>query len=161
MTQIASKETTASIVDTPSSLEGQDPHKLEYIKAMLELVREDIRHVMLYITFAVGIDALFLSQLGITTLRTLPLLLRIVVCCATVTLLLAAVLFFRYVRALHTTQMKMTRCLVSLDVPRVRELWAGEKGVWKQSGLYYKTGLWLVSVGVLFLTAVILYILIH
>lgn len=106
------------IVATPSPLEGSDTNKLEYIKAMIDLVRHDVNHVMLYITFGIGVAALFLSQVGLVSMRTWPNSIRQVVCGAIVLELLAAACFFRYIRALHITQMRMTRCIVSVDVIR-------------------------------------------
>jgi len=148
------------IVNTPGTLEGKEEHKLEYIRGMISTVREDIKIVMLYITLAFAIILLFLSQIPLSTLLSLPLLFRIFAFIGIVFQSAAALFFFLYIRNLHITQMRMTRCIVSLDTIRTRELWAGEAGVWQQNKTKYQLGKYALTCGSICLGIVLFKILI-
>lgn len=148
------------IVNTPGTLEGKEEHKLEYIKGMISTVREDIKIVMLYITLAFAIILLFLSQIPLPKLLSLPLLFRILAFIGIVLQAAAALFFFLYIRNLHITQMRMTRCIVSLDTIRTRELWAGEAGVWQQHKTKYHLGKYAFTSGSICLGIVLFKILI-
>lgn len=148
------------IVNTPGTLEGKEEHKLEYIKGMISNVREDIKIVTLYITLTFAIILLFLSQIPLPTLLSLPLLFRIITFIGIAFQSAAALLFFLYVRNLHITQMRMTRCIVSLDTIRTRELWAGEAGVWQQHKTKYHFGKYALACGSICLGIVLFKILI-
>jgi len=92
---------SADVVGTPSSLEGPNEYKLEYIKAMLELVREDIRHVLLRVTAALAATALFITQIPYDRLALLPLWTRVILCVGLASIAPSGGLYFRYVRSLH------------------------------------------------------------
>ncbi|OPY77145.1 MAG: hypothetical protein A4E65_02895 [Syntrophorhabdus sp. PtaU1.Bin153] len=130
----------SKIVNTPSSLEGKDEHKLEYIKEIIALAGEDIKIVMYYVTLSFAMLTLFITQISIKTLAALPLGLKMITCFGLFSCMLSAFFFFIYIRHLHITKMKIVRCIVSLDVIRVRELWAGEHGVWQQHKAKYNAG---------------------
>jgi energy-coupling factor transporter transmembrane protein EcfT len=147
-------------VNTPGSLEGKEEYKLEYIKGMISIVREDMKMVMLYITLAFAIILLFLSQIPLKTLLSLPLWSRVLAFAGIIFQASAALFFFLYIRKLHITQMKMTRCIVSLDAIRARELWAGEAGVWQQHKVKYQVGQYALSCGTAFLAIVLFRILV-
>ena len=104
-------EQSTEIINTPSPLAGADAYKLEYIKAMLDLVREDIRHVMLLVTAAFAISALFVTQIPLLAIVALPRWSRSLLMVGLLSMVLAGLFFFRYVRCLHTTQMGIVRCL--------------------------------------------------
>lgn len=148
------------IINTPYPLEGKDEHKLEYIKAMISLAREDIKHVMLYITLSLAIIFMFLTQIPIEVIFSLPQLARWFVFLGFIFHANSAFHFFLYIRNLHITQMKMTRCIVSLNVKKTRELWAGAAGVWQQHSLKYKVGKYSLGLGVVCLGIVLFYMLI-
>ena len=142
-------------------LNGIDANKLEYIKGMISLAREDMKLVMLYVTLSFGIILLFLTQIPFDKILSLHLFLRILVFFGVLFLTLSALCFFLYIRHLHITQMKMTRCLASLNSFRTRELWAGESGVWKIAGAKYKAGKYLMGSGTACFVIVLFYILIY
>lgn len=141
-------------------LEGTDGNKLEYIKGMISVVREDIKIIMLYISFSLGIILLFLTQISLEKILTLCLLARILVFTGIVFLSLCAVCFFIYIRNLHITQMRMTRCIASLNALRTRELWAGENGVWEKHRYKYYFGKFFMVCGIVSFGIVLFYILI-
>ena len=151
-------EQSTRIINTPSSLTGTDPYKLEYIKAMLELAREDIRHVMLLVSAAFAISALFVTQIPIDAIVDLPRWSRALLIVGLIAMVLAGLFFFRYVRGLHTTQMAITRCIPSLDAVKTRELWAGRAGVWARHGVEYRRGRAFFTVGTLILAVVFAHI---
>jgi hypothetical protein len=148
------------IVNTLSSLEGKAEHKLEYIKMMVAMVQEDIRNVSLYVTLGLGLMAFTLSQVGLDKILALAIWARILLFFGILTAALASYCFFLYIRALHITRMKMTRCLVSLDVIRTRELWAGDAGVWRQHGKKYKIGQAFIVFSIACFTIVLFYMLV-
>jgi hypothetical protein len=151
----SSAPTPREIVATPSTLVGKDEHRLEYINAMIALAVDDIRHVTLYVTFSLGIVALVVSQLPVERVLGLPVAYRLLLCAGVVILAIAALCYFGYVRQLHRARMRMVRCLPSLHAERVRELWAGEAGVWQSSGWLYKLGRVLLAVGLVLVGLVI------
>lgn len=126
--------------DPLNDLRGSDKNKFEYINGMISIVKEDIKIVMFYITLSLGIILLFLTQISIDKILSLSLLLRILVFLGVFFHSVAVFCFFLYIRNLHVSQMKMTRCLASLNSIHTRELWAGESGVWKKHGCKYRIG---------------------
>ena len=153
------KRTAFDIVNKPSPLEGKEEHKIEYIKEMLSLAKWSQKHVMLYTTASLGTVLFFLSQIGLPSIRALPLFARILSFVAVLFEVTGAWACFLYIRALHITQMKMTRCIVSLDVNRVRELWAGEAGVYQRNRIRYRGGRILMLIGMICLAAILFLIL--
>ena len=151
-------EQSTRIVNTPSPLSGADPHRLEYIKAMLELAREDIRHVLLLVSAAFAISAVFVTQIPLEAIVALPRWGRALLVIGLIAMVLGGLFFFRYVRCLHTTQMAMTRCLPSLDAVKTRELWAGRAGVWARHGVEYRRGRAFFAAGTILLAVVLVHI---
>lgn len=144
-----------------SDLEGKDEHKLEYLKTLLALGADDIRHVSLYITaiFAITLIALGSAVFPPILLLTTPVrgVLAIGIICAGFSVLF----FFRYVRMMHLTRMAIARCLPSLDIRRARELWAGEAGVWNTHKRSYYNGLLFLSIGLACDGFVLVYLLLR
>ena len=155
------EKNSLNIDNSPVPLEGKDENKLEYIKDMISIVREDIKIVMLYITFAFAIILLFLSAIPLSILQGLPLLYRLLTFIVIALHSVAAFFFFLYIRNLHITQMKITRCLVSLNTKRTRELWAGETGVWQQHKKKYHLGKYALTSGTICLGIVLFKIIIN
>jgi hypothetical protein len=149
------------LVDTPSPLAGKEEHRVEYIHQMIALAADDVRHVTLYTTFSLGITGLLVSQLPLERVLGLPIGFRILLCVGLVLLAAAALAYFGYVRELHKTRMRMTRCLPTVDAERVRELWAGEFGVWQTQGWRYKIGRILLAVGLVVVGTVLSAVYIH
>lgn len=154
------ERTAFDIVNKPSPLEGKEEHKLEYIKEMLSLAKWSQKHVMLYITASLGTVLFFFAQIGLPSIRALPLFARILSFVAVLFEVIGAWACFLYIRALHITQMKMTRCIVSLDVNRVRELWAGEAGVYQRNKIRYRGGRILMLIGMICLAAILFLMLV-
>jgi hypothetical protein len=145
-------------VVTPSEWTGADAHKLEYITAMLELVREDIRHVMLRVTAAFAISALFVTQIPLEAIIAVPQWSRALLVVGLLAMVLAGLFYFRYVTCLHRTQMAIVQCLPSLDTAKTHELWAGEAGVWKHHRVKYLLGTTWFAAGTLLLAVVLVHI---
>ena len=143
------------IIANISSLEGKEEHRFEYIKALIGMVQDDKKHVMLYITADFAIAAIFLTQTPTELLLMLPLWARTLIVTGIGLLGLSSLSFFKYVRHLHRNQMAVTRCLPSVDVERARELLAGRAGVWAVHGRWFTLGAWLMGVGVTLLIGVL------
>lgn len=151
--------TAKAVVDTPSPLDGEPEHKLEYIKAILEIAQDDIRHVHLLVTAALAISAVYVTQLPLERLLSLPLLVRILLSAGLLAMAFSSLFYFRYIRCLHLARMGIARCLPSIDAAKARELWAGEYGVWQQHKREYYIGRAMFTVGAVLLGMVIVYLL--
>jgi len=138
------------MVDFPgdlSDLEGPEERRLRYIESMVEVAGEDARHVMLYVTLALSAILVTLTQLPFDRLIKLPLVFRCLLLLGLLLMGAGANCFFRYVRALHLARMGITRCIASADAKHARQLWAGEVGVWKRFGHFYRWGMTLCEFG--------------
>ena len=147
--------TPKQIVDTPSPLDGEPEHRLEYIKAVLELAQEDVRHIQLLVTAALGISAVYLTQLPLDKLLGLHLWARLVLAAGLITMVASSLFYFRYIRCLHLARMGIARCLPSVDAVKARELWAGTYGVWQLHKREYYRGRALFAIGAALLSVVI------
>jgi hypothetical protein len=136
----------AKIIRTLPSLEGSDETKLEYIKEMIKLVNDDIRQVILYVSGSAVVTT-FLTSSFLNRIGDLSTATKALMCISVALIAVGSFCFFRYVRYLHITRMRMVRCIPSLDVTKVRELWAGEFGVWARYGRSYRLGQWIISTG--------------
>jgi hypothetical protein len=121
------------VVATPPSIHGPRDLELEYIKQMVAVAKDDIRHVFIYATAALGVAGLFITQIPVSTVLALPWILRVVVVVGLGSLTSASYIFFRYARAMHLNRMRMIRCIPTLHVVRVRELWAGHHSGWQRN----------------------------
>ena len=122
---------------------------------MIEIARADARHVTLYTTFSLGLAAITVSRIPLSDVPHLHLWVRLLLCLGIVSLAGASAFYFSYVRKLHVTQMRMARCLPTLDTVRVRELWAGEHGVWARNKWRYVGGQVALVLGVVCIGAVL------
>jgi hypothetical protein len=153
-------KTSLEVVNTSNPFEGKDEHKLEYIKGLISIAQEDVKHVMLYITLSLGIIVLIITQITIQAIRSLPLWVRLITFAGIILECAASYFFFLYIRNLHITQMRMTRCIVSLDAQQARELWAGDAGVWQKNKWKYNFGLFFMICGIVCFGTVLFYLLV-
>ena len=137
---------SAEIIKSLPSLEGSDGTKLEYIKEMIQLTQDDVRQVLLYVSGSAAVTVIVISSF-LRSISALSTATRIFMCISVAFIVTGSLCFFRYARWLHITRMGMVRCIPSLDAARVRELWAGEAGVWARHGRSYRLGQWLISIG--------------
>lgn len=137
---------SAKIVNDLPSLEGSDEAKLEYLKEMIQLAQDDVRQVLLYVSGSAAVTIIVVSTL-LRDISTLSTITKIFMCAGVTLIVTGSLCFFRYARRLHMTRMRMTRCIPTLNVARVRELWAGEAGVWARHGRTYRLGQLLLSIG--------------
>lgn len=128
------------------SLDGKEEHKLEYIKQMIDLVNQDKRAVMLYISFIIGTFVLTISQFN-TKLLEMSSGLKIICFFIAITLVTSCFFHFRYWRMLHRVSMKFIRCIPTLNTFRVRELWAGKYGVNNKNRTIYLLANYLMAIG--------------
>ena len=135
------------VVATPPSIHGPAQLELEYIKQMVAVAQDDIRHVLIYATAALGVAGLFVTQIPVSNVLALPLVLRGVVVAGLGCLTLAAYLCFKYARAMHLNRMRMVRCIPTLHVVRVRELWAGPHSGWQHNKHLFHRAQWLMGLG--------------
>ena len=137
-------------------LGATDDLKKEYIKHMIELVREDMKMVMIYVAAFLAIVATVTTKIPIPTLAALTFPEKLVMALGVVAAMSAALLYFYYVRQLHLVQMFMTRALASLDVVTVRHSWSGPKGVWQKHKGAYRLAAILGVISIVCVTAVFL-----
>jgi hypothetical protein len=135
------------IIQQLPSLDGEDEHKLEYIKTLMMLASDDMKHVTVYITVAFATTALLLGGSLTEQIFSAATWVRTVLTLGLFALALGSLAFFRYVRKLHLTRMQLARCLPSVDTIRARELWAGKAGVGAIHLRAYNLGLYLLTAG--------------
>jgi hypothetical protein len=158
---MTNREESFKIVNSESPLEGKDEHKLEYIKAVMSLAMDDIQHITRLVTVSLAIILIFLTQIPIDLVLSLRLPIRIFLCIGLGCSAFSGLFFFRYTERLHTTRMTIARCLPSLDVRKVRELWAGEAGVWQQHRWNYNLGRYFLTAGIGCIGLTIVYIFLN
>jgi hypothetical protein len=136
------------VVATLPSIHGPPDRELQYILQMIAVAQDDIRHVFLYATASLGLAALAVTQVPLATIVALPWLVRVVLLVGIGSLAAASYLFFRYARAMHLNRMRMVRCIPTLYVVRVRELWAGKHSGWQRNKgrFHWAQGLMLLGV---------------
>jgi hypothetical protein len=138
---------SAEILKGWPSLEGTDASKLEYLKHLVAMGADDMKHVTVYISLAFGVTALLLSGKVSEALLKSPMYVRLTMVLGVSLLAMSGIFFYRYVRKIHLARMAITRCIPTLDTTRARELWGGKAGVWSIHGRAYKAGWWLLFLG--------------
>jgi hypothetical protein len=145
-TKIDEKGRPAEIVKALPPLEGSDEFKLEYIKEMIQLAQDDARQVLLYVSGSAAVITIVLASLLRTT-STLSTVTKSFMCASVAFIALSSLCFFRYSRYIHLSRMRMIRCIPTLNIVRVRELWAGDAGVWARHRKTYRLGQLLFAIG--------------
>jgi hypothetical protein len=143
-----SDEESRQLVTSPPPLRGEPQHELEYIKSMIAVAKDDVQHVYIFAAAALGLAGIFITQIPVAVATSLPILFRAILVLGTYSLAASSLLFFRYGRSIHLVRMRMIRCLPTLDVVRVRELWAGPHGGWQKNRRFFKLGQWLFALGI-------------
>jgi hypothetical protein len=133
--------------DDLSDLDGPEERRVQYIQGLLDVSGEDARHVMLYVTVSVSVIVIALTQLPFDRLVDLPHAVRLLLLFGLTLTGTGAMLFFRYVRAIHIARMGIARCMASADARHARQLWAGPEGIWEAKGHFYRWGMRLTGLG--------------
>ncbi|KAB8165746.1 hypothetical protein FH609_015120 [Streptomyces sp. 3MP-14] len=139
-----------SSIDFPddlSDLDGPEERRVQYIQGLLDVMGEDLRHVMLFVTVSLSFIVIVLTQLPFDRLVDLPLAVRLLLVVGLALTGAGALLFFRYVRVIHLARLGVARCLASADARHARQLWAGAEGVWETRGSFYRWGVRLTGLG--------------
>ena len=147
------------VVASLPSIHGPRERELEYILQMIAVAQDDIRHVFLYATAALGVAALFVTQIPLATILGLPWLIRPVLLAGLGCLVVASYLFFKYARAMHLNRMRMIRCIPTLYVVRVRELWAGADSGWQRNKRLFHWAQRLMLLGIVCIGIVVAFVL--
>jgi hypothetical protein len=131
--------------------------KVEYANLVLTVINEDIGRVQLRVTAALGLAAVFVTQLPLEALRRLPLGYRITALGGIVLLGLAAVALFYYTHRLNRARIAIAAGFISANGPEVANRWindfgteANEPWIW-----LYNLGQWLLAGGGLAFAVVI------
>jgi hypothetical protein len=99
---------------------GYDPRDLEYVKAMLDYVRDDARQDYLRVTAALALAAIFVTQVPIAELRRLDHTHTVVLFAGLGCLVLAATAYFTYVQSTHLARRRLSGYLLTLDTNKVK-----------------------------------------
>lgn len=134
-----------------SELGRRPEFRLEYLKQLIDVVKEDVKHVFLNVSLDLAAVALLLSQNDMRpTVSDAPSQ-RVTYLISVALFFASAGFFFSYIRALHVLHMRLVRNIIGLDIYRARELFAGERGIWRCHGWKYFVGRALMVPGVMLL----------
>jgi hypothetical protein len=136
---------------TPTRTAGRE-NDIEFIKAMLELAKEDARQVYLRVTAAGAVAVLFVTQLPFARLLALDTFTRIAFLTGLAAVTLAGLAHFQYVQAIHLSRVKLARCLKTLDTVEVDRIWTE---TWEKRGWFHNAGHVLFAIGGLALAYVL------
>lgn len=100
----------------PSPAEATD-----YIKAMLEYVRDDVRQVFLRVTASLTVAVLVLTQLPFKRLNGLDSVGKGALFVGVAALILAALFAYLYLETIHHARLAIAECLLRSDWKRARE----------------------------------------
>ena len=128
--------------------------KLEYIKQMIILAKDDKKAIFLYITIALLSIAFVLNKFDPDISNTNTYI-KILFYIGIILLLLSAALNFAYWRTIHMCQMRITSCIPNLNIDKARDLWIS---VWKNNKLLFKAGLILMVLGFLIVFTILILI---
>jgi hypothetical protein len=130
----------------------------EYIKALLEYVKDDVRQDYLRVTGALAFAAIFVTQVRIAELQRLNRWETFVLFAGLGCLAAAAATYFDYVRRTHLVRRPLTYYLVTLDADGADQFVNESFEDWKRKGEFHiGTTLLVVGIGLL---AVVLWVLV-
>jgi hypothetical protein len=130
----------------------------EYIKALLEYVKDDVRQDYLRVTGALAFAAIFVTQIKIGELQRLNRWETFVLFAGLGCLVIAAAAYFDYIRITHQTRLPLVDYLRTLDAEgakqKVENLFGKKR---RKVEFWTGTGSFLVGIGLL---AVVLWVLV-
>lgn len=124
---------------------------LEFAHGLVDLIAEDARQVYIRVTAAVGLAALFVTQLPFDRILALDQWARWVLALGLAAAVASGALLFYYSGRLHRARVRMLREIRDGCPEKVPEIWDLEGEVWTESRWSYYTG-----VGALVLSVVLL-----
>ena len=126
----------------------QDARDLEYVKAILDWVKDDARQVYIRVTGALGIATLFVTQIKIAELQTLERWPMRALFAGLASLAAAALAYFFYVSRTHVARRAIAKYLHEGNSADAEK---DAIGIFREWGLILLIGNVLFGVGVLLL----------
>ena len=96
---------------------------IEYATLVISVIESDIRHVHVRVTAALGLAAVFITQLPLADLQALPGFWRVASVVALAMLVLAAVAYFLYTQELNKTRIAIAKAAASTEAETVASGW--------------------------------------
>jgi hypothetical protein len=127
---------------------------VEYIKAMIEWTKDDVRQIYLRVTASLGIAVLVLTQLPFEKLAELNqdwLFLG-----SLALLLISAVAHFSYLSRVHRSRRDLALCLRKADGATAKRVW---QDTWDRSGMLFVAGDVILVLGLIGVGFVVLHLL--
>jgi hypothetical protein len=132
------------------------PEVLEYANFVVSVIQEDIHHVHVRVTAALGLAAVFVTQLPLETLQALPERFRIATVAGIVLLVIAALCLFHYSQKLNQARIAIARHVLDQPIQDVASDWASNFGNrWTRYIVLYGVGQWTFALGALTLGTVV------
>ena len=119
-------------------------HEIEFIKAMIEWTRDDVRRVHVRVTAALAMAALFITAPPFGKLAALDQPHKNALLVGLLCLLLAAGLHFLYVSKVHRSSRDLACFLRNGDGDAAGTLW---EGIWKRWNWAFNIGDFLIAIG--------------
>jgi hypothetical protein len=101
----------------------QEQREQEYVKALLEYIRDDSRQVYVKVTGALAVAALFATQLPFDRFRALDLWARGLLIGGLAQLIVAALAYFTYTGIVHHARLRIAGYLRTGEGPAARDAW--------------------------------------
>lgn len=128
-TMHAKRAVSIAIISEHHPLDAPPERRMEFVKAQIESLGHDGRHVMLLVSFALAIVALPFLHVPIGDLRAMSIVSKVVLVAGIGIVLAAAVCLFNYVRVIHIARRRILRNLLDLDVRQAHEVATGVAGL--------------------------------
>ncbi len=113
---------------------------LEFAHGLVDLIAEDARQVYIRVTAAIGLAALFVTQLPFDRILALHQWARWVLALGLAAAVASGALLFYYSGRLHRGRVRMLREIRNGRPERVPEIWDLEGEVWNESRRFYYAG---------------------
>gem|GEM_PF-6011575 len=104
----------------------------------MAIAGDDVRQVYIKVTGAIGLAALFVTQLPFDRLAALPLFTRWLLVVGVALAGAAGGLYFFYLTQMHLCRLKMAKYLREGDATKLERLWTGSGELWDRYGLVFK-----------------------
>jgi hypothetical protein len=132
------------------TLVGDEVHSrhLEYARGLVDLIAEDARQVYVRVTAAVGLAALFVTQLPFHRILALATWERWVLMLGLAAAVGSGALLFYYSGRLHRARVEMLRAIRDGKPESVPRIWELGGQVWERSRWAYRGGIAMLALSV-------------
>lgn len=119
--------------------------KLEYIKELINLAKEDKTSIYPYVIFNLGAIVFIFGDM-LEQLADLQYIWRLSIIFGLLFLGFSSMLFFWYWRKIHKCHINLVSCIPGLDILKAKDVWIG---LWEENKVLFKSGLIIMILGII------------